>query len=236
MSNFIKYTFIFFIIYYLAFITFICGMFFRGNYHFKKFLKNVKNKNILLIGNGPSALKNKKKNIDKKYDVIIRFNNFTTKKYEEYIGSKTDYVFTAGRLPSEKFIFKSFSFFSLFHIFTYPIVYLVYKLCPIKHFDLNLYIFNLKKNYFLLSIFETNSLTNFTTGFSIIKILLDNRIKFDYTGFDSLSDNKDNELNYCHYFKDDHEIIYYINKLHDSKLEKQLFKSHKNLRYSRNIS
>ena len=236
MNNIIKNILLLFIIYYFAFIIFTIVMFIVGNYKFCKFLKDIKRERILLVGNGPSALKNKKKNIDKKYSVIIRFNNFKTKGYEEYVGSKTDYVVTAGRLPAENFNSENFCFFNIIHILTYPIVFLIYKFSFKKHLDLNLYSFDFKKNYFVFSKFVTKSLNNFTSGFSIIKILLDNKIKFDYTGFDSLSDSKNEKLKYCHYYKDDHNMIYYINKFHNSDLEKELFKSHKNLNYCKDIS
>lgn len=237
MNNIIKNIFLLFIIYYFAFIIFTIVMFVIGNVKFCKFLKDIKHKRILLIGNGPSALKNKKKNLDKKYSVIIRFNNFMTKDYEEYVGSKTDYVFTAGRLPTENFNSDNFCFFNMIHILTYPIVFLIYKLSFKKYLDLNLYSFDFKKNYFIFSKFVTKSINNFTSGFSVIKILLDNKIKFDYTGFDSLSDNKNEKLKYCHYFKDDHNMIHNINKyFHNSELEKEIFKSHKNLKYCKDIS
>ena len=47
-------------------------------------------------------------------------------------------------------------------------------------------------------------------GQTLAEVLLDNKIKFDYTGFDSLSDSKNEKLKYCHYYKDDHNMIYYI--------------------------
>ena len=238
MNNIIKNILLLFIIYYFAFIIFIIVMFIVGNAKFCKFLKDIKHERILLVGNGPSALKNKKKNLDKKYNVIIRFNNFVTKDYEEYIGSKTDYVFSnAFRLPEENFNSDNFCFFNMIHILTYPLVFLIYKLGFKKYLDLNLHSFDLKKKDFIFSKFVTKSFNNFTSGFSVIKILLDNKIKFDYTGFDSLSDSKNEKLKYSHYFKDDHNMTHYINKnFHNSDLEKELFKSHKNLKYCKDIS
>ena len=46
--------------------------------------------NVILIGNGPSALNGKfGKQIDS-FDLVVRINNFVTKGYEDFIGSKTD--------------------------------------------------------------------------------------------------------------------------------------------------
>ena len=44
---------------------------------------------ILIIANGESILKYKYGNIIDKFSNIVRINNFKTKKYEDYVGSKT---------------------------------------------------------------------------------------------------------------------------------------------------
>lgn len=51
--------------------------------------------NIILIGNGPSALKYDKKFIHQ-FDNIGRFNHYTTEKHEQFIGSRVDYHITHG--------------------------------------------------------------------------------------------------------------------------------------------
>ena len=56
----------------------------------------LKNKNICLLGNARSILLNKK-NIDK-YEIIIRLNHGTPQTREEYIGNRTDILFTSTRL------------------------------------------------------------------------------------------------------------------------------------------
>lgn len=47
---------------------------------------------ILLIGNSGSVLNHKIGHIIDQYDIVCRFNNFELKGYEEYVGSKTDWV------------------------------------------------------------------------------------------------------------------------------------------------
>ena len=62
--------------------------------------KRVRNKNVVLIGNSPTVF-NSKKDIDK-YDFVIRCNRAFPFKYEEYIGSKTNMIFTSYNiLPAE---------------------------------------------------------------------------------------------------------------------------------------
>lgn len=72
---------------------------------YKKYIKNSrikirkllygnvnKTKNVCVIGNGPSVTDKKMGKIIDNFDVVIRINNFTTKNYEEYTGSKTTYA------------------------------------------------------------------------------------------------------------------------------------------------
>lgn len=47
-------------------------------------------KEVLLIGNGPSCLNNEFGELIDSHETIVRFNDFITKGYEEYVGSKTD--------------------------------------------------------------------------------------------------------------------------------------------------
>lgn len=49
----------------------------------------IQNK-IILIGNGPSALKKEMGNIINEFPLVCRFNNFKTKNYEKYVGEKTN--------------------------------------------------------------------------------------------------------------------------------------------------
>lgn len=58
------------------------------------------NDEIILIGNGPSALDHKfGKTIDS-YETVVRFSWFHLKGYEEYIGTKTDIWFTTVADPA----------------------------------------------------------------------------------------------------------------------------------------
>lgn len=45
---------------------------------------------IVLVGNGPAAIERKSADIIESYDQIVRFNNFTTEGYEEYVGTRTN--------------------------------------------------------------------------------------------------------------------------------------------------
>lgn len=47
---------------------------------------------ILLVGNGPIVLSKKMGNIVDTFDVVVRFNNFKIEGYEEFVGTKTDWV------------------------------------------------------------------------------------------------------------------------------------------------
>lgn len=68
---------------------------------------------ILLIGNGPAALSRKAgKEIDNFDGLIARFNNYTTKGFEEYVGSRTDYWITNSEYPPTVNEHKKVLFFS----------------------------------------------------------------------------------------------------------------------------
>jgi 2-polyprenyl-3-methyl-5-hydroxy-6-metoxy-1,4-benzoquinol methylase len=56
--------------------------------------KESKDKNIIIVGNGPSILN--KENGDKidSFDIVVRFNWYHIKEYEKYVGTKTNYWFT----------------------------------------------------------------------------------------------------------------------------------------------
>lgn len=71
----------------------------------KLFQPNTKitKQKILVIGNSPSIINSKNAQIINSYDVVIRINNFITKGYEEYAGSKTSFaVITPACFPSEE--------------------------------------------------------------------------------------------------------------------------------------
>jgi 2-polyprenyl-3-methyl-5-hydroxy-6-metoxy-1,4-benzoquinol methylase len=67
----------------------------------------------LLIGNGPSALARKAgKEVDSFDGVIVRFNNYTTKGFEEYVGSRTDIWVAVADFPPRDEEHKERYFFS----------------------------------------------------------------------------------------------------------------------------
>lgn len=51
---------------------------------------NIKNKKVILIGNGPSVIKNPKGLFIDKFDIVIRFNSYVINGYEKFVGTKTD--------------------------------------------------------------------------------------------------------------------------------------------------
>lgn len=57
-------------------------------------------KNILLIGNGPAALAREVgEQIDSFDGIVVRFNHYTTKGYEKFVGSRTDYWVVCQKFP-----------------------------------------------------------------------------------------------------------------------------------------
>ncbi len=57
------------------------------------------NRDIILIGNGPSALEHEMGAVIDSFDTVIRFNWFHIKGYEKYVGKKTDIWFTTVFCP-----------------------------------------------------------------------------------------------------------------------------------------
>lgn len=51
-------------------------------------------KKIFIIGNGPSATQHKIGDIIDAADVVVRINDFKTSGFEEYVGTRTDILFT----------------------------------------------------------------------------------------------------------------------------------------------
>tara|TARA_Y100000992_G_C21236053_1_gene478117 strand:- start:260 stop:1000 length:741 start_codon:yes stop_codon:yes gene_type:complete len=222
---------------FIYFIYSLISLFSIGNRKLKKFLKKkIKGKKILLVGNGVSAIKRKKLFIDKKYNVIIRFNNGTPKDYESYVGSRTDYIFTAGRFPLIKYKKYNFCLIKKSHLIKYPFLY-VFPINRLfghyhQHYNYNLHSFDINKNFLLYYSYEIKDKNNLTTGFSLIKMLLDKNIPFDYTGFDSLN----NYSNYDHYYENDNPSTKFAKTGHNLEYEKKIFLSHKNLKICKDIS
>lgn len=49
--------------------------------------------NVIIVGNGPSLLEKENGQLIDSFDVVVRFNSFTTTNYEKHTGVKTDYWF-----------------------------------------------------------------------------------------------------------------------------------------------
>ncbi len=56
----------------------------------------MKNKTILIIGNGPSILKNKLGEEIDKFQTVARINNYKINNYEKFVGAKTSIWFNGG--------------------------------------------------------------------------------------------------------------------------------------------
>lgn len=48
---------------------------------------------IIIVGNGPSLLESTNGALIDSYDIVVRFNAFAIKNYEQHVGTKTDYWF-----------------------------------------------------------------------------------------------------------------------------------------------
>lgn len=51
-------------------------------------------KSVILVGNGPSVFHRRLGSVIDSFDIVVRFNRFATKGYEECVGRRTDYWFT----------------------------------------------------------------------------------------------------------------------------------------------
>lgn len=219
IKNILIVLFIIFIIYLLSLLYLIY------NNSIQNLMNKIKNKKILIVGNGPSALNKERINLDKKYDIIIRINKKKyKKKYEKYIGSKTDiYIYSPFRYLSklnknninnkEIIIFKG-----IIDILIFPFVIL---------YNIILGFYNSKyKNIYTyyLNFFECRKITNNfytypTTGISLLYLLNKYNIKYDIIGFDSLM-NKN--IKYNHY-----DNSYQLTILHNFNSEYNYFQKNK---------
>ena len=175
------------------------------NNSIENLMNEIKNKKILVVGNGPSALSKIRENINKLYDIIIRINKKDyDKKYKKYIGSKTNicvygpyrYLLKLNKTNINKkniiiykgildiLIFPFINFFNIILDFFYSKYY--------------------KNNYtYYVNFFDSNFITNNnfkipTTGISLLFLLNNFNIKYDIIGFDSLMKKN---IDYKHYDK-----------------------------------
>jgi hypothetical protein len=56
---------------------------------------------VILIGNSPSVLSKQHGHTIDQFDIVVRLNDFKTKGYEKYVGSKTDILITNGSVNRE---------------------------------------------------------------------------------------------------------------------------------------
>lgn len=52
------------------------------------------NTSVILVGNGPSVLDFKMGAVVDSHDIVVRFNRFKIKGYEDHVGTRTDFWFT----------------------------------------------------------------------------------------------------------------------------------------------
>lgn len=65
-------------------------------------MDNITEKDIVLIGNGPSAIGYEYGELIDSFHNIGRFNNFHIEKFEKFVGTKTTHWFTTGNFPGVK--------------------------------------------------------------------------------------------------------------------------------------
>ena len=164
-------------------------------------MNKIKNKKILIIGNGPSSINKKRLNLDKKYNIIIRINKKKyNKKYEKCIDSKTDiYIYNPitylqksdNNINNKKIII----FKGIIDILIFPFV-IFYNIILGFHNSKYKNIYTYYLNFSECSKITNNSYTYPTTGLSLLHLLNKYNIKYDIIGFDSLM-NKN--IKYNHY-------------------------------------
>ena len=215
IKNILLVLFIIFIIYLLSLLYLIY------NNPIQNLMNEIKNKKILIVGNGPSALNKKRINLNNEYDIIIRINKKKyQKKYEKCIGSKTDiYVYNLisffelnkNNINKKKIIICNILCLLPFLNF-FNIIYNFYYLNSLE--NKNTYIYYL--NFFECSKITNNSFIYPTTGISLLYLLNKYNIKYDIMGFDSLMnknidykhyDNSYAENNHIHNFNNEYDYF-----------------------------
>lgn len=201
------------LVYYIILVFYIIIII--NNYPAKNIIYKLKNKKVILIGNGPSALKNKK-NIDDIYDVIIRFNDPKIEQFKEYVGTRTDIICTGGHYSQHNNI-PNIVFLSDYHVCLYPFapIGLLTPYSKKKTFTCD---FTNKSFIYTSSKIKKDLglglLKQPSTGISMIHFLKENNINFDITGFDTLT----SEISmYTHYDKS--KTFFLFDSTHDWKKE-----------------
>lgn len=195
-------------------------------------MNTIKGKRILLVGNGPSALDSKNLTIDGDYDIIFRFNNYNSKDFSDYVGSRTDFVISSGFLTQTDA--QNICFISPIQFLMYPIIVFISNFIPIKFIRERKY-FSLDTRKHTVVLTSEGIFSSHTSGFRMMQYMLDHEIQFDYMGFDSLHDNF-KQHQYKHYYADNVEFLQCFDKLHNHHEERLLFNQHKNKHIARSIS
>lgn len=196
IKNILLLLFIIFIIYLLSLLYLIY------NNSIQNLMNEIKNKKILIIGNGPSALSKIRENLDNEYDIIIRINKIKNKKkYEKCIGSKTDiyiynpieYLLKLNKTNINKK--KIIIYKGILDILIFPFINFVNIIIGFYNskYD-NIYTYHI--NFFDSKLITNNNLKIPSTGISLLYLLNKYNIKYDLMGFDSLMKKN---IDYKHY-------------------------------------
>lgn len=187
---------------------------------------DFKDKSIIVVGNSPSLLSQKKGNEIDKFDIVIRFNRFETENLEEYTGIKTDIWvlnFKTLRLIEHGFENKAKKMLvqGTFENFDKEIKEYAKHLSKIQKIP---NCFLVEKNQ--LSVAKTKNQTDYilTSGLNTIIILLEicKVSKLYITGFDFLKDK--NNLHYYERYK--RNDLKGKKRKHDSSLEESIVNSY----------
>lgn len=65
-------------------------------------MKQHQQNSIIIIGNGPSVLRQENGQLIDEFDIVVRFNAYAIKGYEKYVGRKTTYWFNAINFQDKK--------------------------------------------------------------------------------------------------------------------------------------
>ena len=217
IKNILLVLFIIFIIYLLSLFYLIY------NNPIQNLMNEIKNKKILVIGNGPSSINKKRINLNNEYDIIIRINKKKyQKKYEKCIGSKTDiYVYS----PYTYFLKRNNKIKKKIIIYKGILELLIFPFINFVNIIFGFYNLKYKNIYtYYLNFSECSKITNNfkipTTGISLLYLLNKYNIKYDIMGFDSLM-NKN--IDYKHY---DNSYTEFTN-LHNFNNEYDYFQKNK---------
>ena len=196
------------------------------NNSIQNLINEIKNKKILIVGNGPSALNKERINLDNKYDIIIRINKKKNEnKYKKCIGSKTDiYIYNPitylQKLDKNNINKKKIIIYKgILDILIFPFVFFSNRILGFYNSKYkNIYTYYL--NFFECISITNNSYTYPTTGLSLLYLLNKYNINYDLMGFDSLMKKN---IDYKHY--DNSKAV--LKEIHNFNNEYDYFQKNK---------